>query len=125
MRNFLAQILPKLPRQPVDKGATWDADLSVPGGPVKVDFKIRYTLAEVAPLALIHATLDTSLTPTAAVKGTIKINKQQGTGKFAFDQASGRLESATIKQSIDMTVNDGSGDRAQTTEATDTFKLIK
>ncbi len=125
VKNFLAQMLPKLPREPVGKGATWDADLSVPGGPIKVAFKIKYTLAELAPLALIDATLDTSVTPVPEAKVTLKITKQQGSGKFAFDQGAGHLDSATIRQSAEMTLSSGGVDRSQATETTSTLKLVK
>jgi hypothetical protein len=125
VKNILAQLLPKLPKEPVDKGKTWDADVSVPSGPLKVVFKVKYTLAEVAPMALIDATLDTSVTPAPDAKVTVKITKQSGTARFAFDQGAGHLDSATIRQSAETTLNDGNADLAQTTDATLTFKLLK
>ncbi len=125
VKNILAQILPKLPKEPVDKGATWDADLNLSGGPLKIAFKIKYTLTEVAPLAVIDAMLDTALTPAPEAKITVKISEQKGTGKFTFDQAAGRLESATIRQSAVTTINNGTSDLDQTTDATLTLKLVK
>ncbi len=125
VKNILAQLLPKLPEKAVDKGATWDADLSVPSGPLKVAFKVKYTLADLAPMARIDATLDTSVTPVPEAKLTVKITKQQGTGTFVFDQAAGHLDSATIKQSAETTLNDGNADLNQTTDATLTFRLVK
>ncbi|HEY2154105.1 MAG TPA: hypothetical protein VGH33_00645, partial [Isosphaeraceae bacterium] len=88
-------------------------------------FKIKYTLAEVTPLALIDATLGTSVTPAPEAKITVKITRQQGAARFAFDQGAGHLDSATIRQSAEMTISDGNADLAQTTDTTLTFKLVK
>jgi hypothetical protein len=125
VKNLLAQILPKLPKEPVDKGATWDSDLNIPGGPLILDFKTKYTLSEVSPVATIDAQIVTTMTPTPAAKITIKINKQSGTARFIFDPAAGRLDSATITQSADATIGDGNAEFTQTTDATLTFKLVK
>lgn len=125
VKTLLAQILPKLPKVPVGKGATWDSDLSVPSGTVRIDFKTRYTLAGSGPVATIDATIDSTVTPAPEAKVTVKVTRQDGTAKFAFDPAAGRLDSATIKQSADMTLSDGNADVNQTTEAKLTFKLVK
>ncbi len=125
VKNMLAQVLPKLPKGPVDKGATWDADTTLPSGPLKLVFKTRYTLTGTAPVATIDATLDTTVTASPESKLTVKVTKQSGTARFAFDPAAGRLDSATIKQSADLTLNDGNADLAQSTDATLTFKLVK
>ncbi len=125
VKNFLAQLLPKLPKDPVDKGSTWDSELTLPSGPVKLLFKTKYTLTDAAPVATIDATLDTTVTAAPEAKITVKVTKQSGSAKFAFDQAAGRLDSSTIKQSAEMTLSDGNAEVAQTTEATLTFKLVK
>ena len=80
VKNLLAQILPKLPKEPVDKGATWDAELTLPSGPLKLAFKIKYTLAEVSPLARSTPRSTTTMTPSPEAKITVKITKQSGHG---------------------------------------------
>lgn len=124
VKNLLAQVLPKLPREAVDRGSTWDSELTLPSGPLKLTFKTHYTLAEAAPAATIDATLETAMTAPPEAKITLKITKQSGTGRFAFDPAAGRLDSATIRQSADVTYNDGNADLTQTTESTLTFKRV-
>jgi hypothetical protein len=125
VKNILAQILPKLPKDPVDKGATWDSELTLPSGPLKIDFKTKYTLSETAPDALIDATVSSTVTPAPEAKITVKITRQEGKAKYAFDPRAGHLDSATITQSAEMSLNDGNADLAQTTGATLTFKLVK
>ena len=125
VKNFLAQVLPLLPKDPVDKGATWDSSLTLPSGPITLVFKTKYTLAETPPAAKIDATLDTTATAAADAKFTLKINKQAGQATFLFNAGTGRLELSTIKLSADMSLSDGNADVTTTTEALMTFKLVK
>ena len=125
VKNLLAQVLPTLPKGPVERGSAWESDLALAGGPFVLAFKTRYTLARLSPLATIDAQVATTMTPSPGAKITIKINKQSGTARFTFDAAAGRLDSATITQSADVTINDGNAEFSQSTEATLTFRLVK
>ena len=125
VKNFLAQLLPKLPQDSVDKGAKWDSELTLPSGPVKLLFKTKYTLSDASPVATIDATLDTIVTAAPEAKVTVKVTKQAGSAKFLFDAPAGRLDSSTIKLSAEMTLSDGTVDVATMTDATLTFKLVK
>lgn len=125
VKNFLAQVLPKLPADPIAKGATWNSELTLPSGPVKLQFKTKYTLADPAPVATIDATLDTTVTAAPEAKITVKITKQTGTAKFLFDAPAGRLDLSTIRLSAEMSLSDGNADVTTTTEALLTLKLVK
>jgi hypothetical protein len=125
VKNLLAQILPPLPKDPIDRGATWDSELALPAGPLRLVFRTRYTLVGPGPVAKIEAARDTAVSVSPDFKVTVKTVKQSGTAGFAFNTAAGRLDSSTVKQSAEMTLSDNNIDLSQTTEITLNLKLQK
>jgi len=125
VKNMMAQIMPKLPREPVASGTTWNNDLTLPLGPSSMIIKNTYAVTDASPLTKFAAKIVTTIDPGTNPPVTFKINKQSGAGAFTFDTEGGHLTEASIDQSSEMTLTANNMDIPQSIVLAARFKLVK
>jgi Family of unknown function (DUF6263) len=127
VKAFLGQALPKLPKEPVSSGSSWNNESTLSAGAAKIVARTTYKITELAQIATFDVSLDTNVTIDPQAGFTLKITKQTSSGKVAFDVNAGRLESSTLQHSTEAAITDTVQNKPaeQSTETTFAIRLVK
>jgi hypothetical protein len=108
LKNMISQMGLLLPEGPVEPGATWSRKLAIPAGPDGQTRGTEQVYTYRGPEAggggqveAIDLTIKYDpLKPDPSLPVTIKT--QESRGRFAFDNAAGRIETSTVTEKVEL-----------------------
>ena len=126
MKRMMTQSAQILPKNPVAKGATWEAktDVKMPFGVMKTKTASMYD-GPANNLEKISFKLDISLDPDPNAPIQLKMKVEDAKGTALFDNAAGRLVEMTAIQIMNMEIAAGGQNINQRIESTVSMKLKK
>jgi hypothetical protein len=135
VRASLEQSFPRLPPQPVKAGDTWTGQMAL-GSEVtgRIGGTQTFTLtsvdADVATIAVALVLKQETAPPFGPAGSTMKMGDSKGDGQIAFDVASGRIRTSTMKTEMPSTISTVGRDgrpaqMRQTTKTSMTMELVE
>ncbi len=127
MKNMLNQMTLVLPDRPLAPGASWTQKVPAPAGPDgssrTIDQTFTFKGAEGAGKAesIELATRFEPLKPDPNIPVTIK--SEEASGRYSFDNASGRITTSTINQKVEARVAFEGKEMPQSIETVTTMTL--
>jgi hypothetical protein len=125
VKTVLAQLLPALPKTPLNSGSTWSHELNPRADSLKMVVKTNYKVADLASLARIDAKIDTTISAVPGSGVNIKLNKQGGSARFFFDTGTGRLVDSTREEAYELVADVPNGEVTHSIKLSGSFKLVK
>ena len=108
LKNMLVQMGLVFADEALDTGKTWNRKLAIPAGPGgetrDIEQLYTYTGPETSGKPLEVVTMATTFQPVAPDPNVpVKIKSQEATGRYLFDNESGRISTSTVTEKVDLT----------------------
>ena len=126
LKNMLVQMGLVFADDAVETGKTWSRKLAIPAGPGgetrDIDQVYTYTGPDSGGKSLDAVTMATTFQPVAPDPNVpVKIKSQEATGRYLFDNQSGRISTSTVTEKVDLT---GEVQGASITQSNETTTVL-